>query len=325
VLLFSVSGSEFVEMFGGVGAARLRDLFVQARTVAPCIIFIDDLDTLGRARGVGAMGGGHDKKEQTLNKLLMELDGFDPQNGIVLLAATNRTEAFDPALLWAGRFDRQVLVDQPDKLDRIAILAIHVRRNQASADVEPAQIAVMTPGFTGADLANLVDEAALQATRRDAKSVGMADFTLAFERIVAGQERKGRVLIPRERETVAFHEMGHALVATVTPGTDPVQKISIAPRGLCALGYTLQDSIEDRFLMSRAELKSKMAVLVGGRSAEALVFDEISTGASDDLDRATHIAPDMVTRFEMSAALGQMVYEAQHNAFHGDAVPASRD
>jgi cell division protease FtsH len=321
VPFFSISGSEFVEMFVGVGAARVRDLFEQARKVAPCIIFIDELDALGRARGVGPMSGGHDEKEQTLNQLLMELDGFDPQTGIVLLAATNRPEVLDPALLRAGRFDRQVLVDRPDKVGRIAILQIHLKRIQASADVDPAQIAAMTPGFSGADLANLVNEAALQATKRDASSVAMADFMVAFERIVAGLERKSRLLIPEERKIVAFHEMGHALVAMATPGADPVQKISIVPRGIGALGYTMQRPADDRFLMSRTALKGKMAVLLGGRSAEALVFEEISTGASDDLEKATHIARDMVTRFGMSSELGQMAYETQHDTFLGN--PAS--
>src|SRR6185437_4430820 len=285
------------------------------------IIFIDELDALGRARGIGPMSGGHDEKEQTLNQLLMELDGFDPQAGTVLLAATNRPEVLDPALLRAGRFDRQVLVDRPDKVGRVAILKIHLKRVQAGTDVDPGQIAALTPGFTGADLANLVNEAALQATKRDAQSVGMADFTVAIERIVAGLELKSRLLIPREREIVAFHEMGHALVALATPGADPVQKISIVPHGIGALGYTLQRPTDDRFLMSRAELKGKMAVLLGGRSAEALVFGEISSGAADDLEKATHIARTMVTRFGMSDSLGQMAYESQRDTFLGN--PAS--
>ena len=321
VPFFSISGSEFVEMFVGVGAARVRDLFDQARKVAPCIIFIDELDALGRARGVGPLSGGHDEKEQTLNQLLMELDGFDPQTGIVLLAATNRPEILDPALLRAGRFDRQVLVDRPDKIGRIAILKIHLKRIEAGKDVNPEQIAALTPGFTGADLANLVNEAALQATKRDAQAVGMADFTVAIERIVAGLERKSRLLIPREREIVAHHEMGHALVALATPGADPVQKISIIPHGIGALGYTMQRPTDDRFLMSRTELKGKMAVLLGGRSAEALIFDEISSGATDDLEKATHIARTMVTRFGMSEDLGQMAYESQRDTFLGN--PAS--
>ncbi len=290
-----------------MGAARVRDLFEQARKVAPCIIFIDELDALGRARGIGPLSGGHDEKEQTLNQLLMELDGFDPQAGIVLLAATNRPEILDPALLRAGRFDRQVLVDRPDKVGRVAILKVHLKRIQARQRRSiPKQIAALTPGFTGADLANLVNEAALQATKRDAPAVSMADFTVAVERIVAGLERKSRLLIPREREIVAYHEMGHALVALATPGADPVQKISIVPHGIGALGYTMQRPTDDRFLMSRGELKGKMAVLLGGRSAEALVFDDISSGAADDFEKATHIARAMVTRFGMSKELGQM-------------------
>ena len=325
VPFFSISGSEFVEMFVGVGAARVRDLFEQARKVAPCIIFIDELDALGRARGVGPMAGGNDEKEQTLNQLLMELDGFDPQTGIVLLAATNRPEVLDPALLRAGRFDRQVLVDRPDKIGRVAILKIHLKRIQASTEIDLVQIAAMTPGFSGADLANLVNEAALQATKRDAPSVAMVDFTAAFERIVAGLERKSRLLIPAERKVVAFHEMGHALVAMATPGADPVQKISIVPRGIGALGYTMQRPADDRFLMSRTALKGKMAVLLGGRSAEALVFEEISTGASDDPEKATHIARDMVTRFGMSSELGQMAYETQRDTFLGNPAATTHD
>jgi cell division protease FtsH len=325
VPFFSISGSEFVEMFVGVGAARVRDLFEQARKVAPCIIFIDELDALGRARGAGPMSGGHDEKEQTLNQLLMELDGFDPQTGVVLLAATNRPEVLDPALLRAGRFDRQVLVDRPDKAGRIAILKIHLKGVQAAAEIDATQIAAMTPGFSGADLANLVNEAALQATKRDAESVTMTDFTVAIERIVAGLERKSRLLIPKERKVVAFHEMGHALVAMATPGADPIQKVTIVPHGIGALGYTMQRPIDDRFLVSRAELKGKMAVLLGGRSAEAIVFDEISTGAADDLDKATQIARNMVMRFGMSDALGQMAYETQHDTFLGNPASVSRD
>jgi cell division protease FtsH len=325
VPFFSISGSEFVEMFVGVGAARVRDLFEQARKVAPCIIFIDELDAMGRARGIGPMSGGHDEKEQTLNQLLMELDGFDPQTGIVLLAATNRPEILDPALLRAGRFDRQVLVDRPDKVGRIAILKIYLKRVQASKEIDPEQIAAMTPGFAGADLANLVNEAALQATRRDAQAVAMPDFTAAIERIVAGLERKSRLLVPKEREVVAFHEMGHALVALATPGADPIHKISIVPHGIGALGYTMQRPTDDRFLMSRAELKGKLAVLLGGRSAEALAFEEISTAAADDLDKATHIARNMVTRFGMSEELGQIVYETQHDTFLGNPTLITHD
>jgi cell division protease FtsH len=266
------------------------------------------------------MAGGHDEKEQTLNQLLMELDGFDPQTGIVLLAATNRPEILDPALLRAGRIDRQVLVDRPDKVGRIAILAIHLKRIEAADDVVPEQIAALTTGFSGADLANLVNEAALQATKRDADEVSMADFNAAFERIVAGLEKKNRLLIPQEREVVAFHEMGHALVATALPGMDPVHKISIIPRGISALGYTMQRPTEDRFLLTRTELKNKMAVLLGGRAAETLVFKDISTGALDDLDKATEIARNMVTRFGMSKELGQMAYESRRTTFLGNSA-----
>lgn len=319
VPFYSISGAEFVEMFVGVGAARVRDLFEQARKAAPSIIFIDELDALGRARGVMPMGG-YDEKEQTLNQLLNELDGFDTSQGIVLLAATNRPEILDPALLRAGRFDRQVLVDRPDKLGRSAILKVHLRKIVLADDVDPDQIAAMTPGFSGADLANLINEAALAATRRNSNSVTMEDFNVAIERIVAGLEKKSRVLNPRERKTVAYHEMGHALIAASLPGMDPIHKVSIIPRGIGALGYTMQRPTEDRFLMTRRELKDKMTVLLGGRAAEALVFGEISTGANDDLDKATEIARNMVTRFGMSEEAGQMVYEPQRQAFLGDSI-----
>lgn len=319
VPFYSISGAEFVEMFVGVGAARVRDLFEQARKAAPSIIFIDELDALGRARGIAPMGG-YDEKEQTLNQLLNELDGFDTSQGIVLLAATNRPEILDPALLRAGRFDRQVLVDRPDKLGRSAILKVHLKKIVLADDVDPDQIAALTPGFSGADLANLVNEAALAATRRSSDAVAMDDFNVAIERIVAGLEKKSRVLNPQERKTVAFHEMGHALIAATLPGMDPIHKVSIIPRGIGALGYTMQRPTEDRFLMTRRELKNKMTVLLGGRAAEALVFGEISTGANDDLDKATEIARNMVTRFGMSDEAGQMVYEPQRQAFLGDSI-----
>ncbi len=309
VPFFSISGSEFVEMFVGVGAARVRDLFEQARKQAPAIIFIDELDALGRARGAYPGMGGHDEKEQTLNQLLSELDGFDPREGLVLLAATNRPEILDPALLRAGRFDRQVLVDRPDKPGRIAILDVHLKKAKIANDVEVEQVAALTPGFSGADLANLVNEAALLATRRGAEAVALDDFNQAIERIVAGLEKKNRLLNPKERKVVAHHEMGHALVAMSLPGTDTVHKVSIIPRGIGALGYTIQRPTEDRFLMSRRELENKMAVLLGGRAAEAVVFDEISTGAADDLVKVTGIARSMVTRFGMVEALGQIAYE----------------
>jgi cell division protease FtsH len=314
VPFLSINGSEFVEMFVGVGAARVRDLFEQARKLAPAIIFIDEVDALGRARG-GFGVGGHDEKEQTLNQLLAELDGFDSSSGLVLLAATNRPEVLDPALLRAGRFDRQVLVDRPDKKGRIAILAVHLKKAKLGPDVEPEKIAALTPGFSGADLANLVNEAALLATRRGADAVTMRDFNDGVERVIAGLEKKNRVLNERERRTVAYHEMGHALVATAIPGSDPVHKISIIPRGVGALGYTIQRPTEDRFLMTTGELESKMAVLLGGRAAEHLVFDEISTGAADDLVKVTNIARSMVTRFGMTPSLGQVAYETEQAQF----------
>src|SRR4051812_6583692 len=300
VPFFSISGSEFVEMFVGVGAARVRDLFQQAHQKAPAIIFIDEIDALGRARGVAPFAGGHDEKEQTLNQLLVELDGFDSRSGLVILAATNRPEILDPALLRAGRFDRQVLVDRPDKKGRIQILGVHMKKVKTAPDVEAEKIAALTPGFTGADLANLVNEAALLATRRGADATSLADFSNAVERIVAGLEKRNRLLNPKEREIVAYHEMGHALVALALPGVDPVHKVSIIPRGIGSLGYTIQRPTEDRFLMTREELENKMAVLLGGRAAELIVFGHLSTGAADDLRRVTDIARSMGTRYGMS-------------------------
>jgi cell division protease FtsH len=303
-------------MFVGVGAARVRDLFDQARKLAPCIIFIDELDALGRARGLGPMGG-HDEKEQTLNQLLVELDGFDPSQGIILLAATNRPEILDPALLRPGRFDRQILVDRPDKIGRVQILDVHARKITLDPTVDLEQVAALTPGFTGADLANLVNEAALLATRRRAEAVAMADFNLAFERIVAGLEKRNRLLNPKERNVVAHHELGHALIALTLPGCDPVHKVSIIPRGVGALGYTLQRPTEDRFLMTSEELENKMAVLLGGRAAEELFFNEISTGAADDLVKVTEIARSMAARYGMDEKLGQEVYETDRGTFLG--------
>ncbi|WP_341212923.1 ATP-dependent zinc metalloprotease FtsH [uncultured Limimaricola sp.] len=317
VPFFSISGSEFVEMFVGVGAARVRDLFEQARAKAPAIIFVDELDALGRARGSMPGVGGHDEREQTLNQLLTELDGFDPSSGLVLLAATNRPEILDPALLRAGRFDRQVLVDRPDRPGREAILKVHMRKIRVRADVEIGQLAGLTTGFSGADLANLVNEAALLATRRRAGRVAMEDFTNAIERIVAGLEKRNRLLNPREREIVAYHEMGHALTAMALPGVDEVHKVSIIPRGIGALGYTIQRPTEDRFLMTRAELENKIAVLLGGRAAELLVFDHLSTGAADDLARATEIARAMATRYGMVEDLGFVSYEPSQRDFLG--------
>ena len=318
VPFFSISGSEFVEMFVGVGAARVRDLFTQAREKAPCIIFIDELDALGRARGAYPWGGGHDEKEQTLNQLLSELDGFDPRVGMIILAATNRPEILDPALLRAGRFDRQVLVDRPDKSGRVAILRVHIRKIKVGPDVDLETVASLTPGFTGADLANLINEAALLATRRGADAVTLADFTNAVERIVAGLEKRNRLLNPHEREVVAYHEMGHALVGLSLPGTDKVHKVSIIPRGIGALGYTIQRPTEDRFLMTRQELENKMAVLLGGRSAEHIVFGEYSTGAADDLQKVTDIARSIITRYGMTPELGQVVYEQSPHSFLGE-------
>jgi cell division protease FtsH len=314
VPFFSISGSEFVEMFVGVGAARVRDLFEQARQKAPAIIFIDELDALGRARGSFGLGG-HDEKEQTLNQLLAELDGFDPSTGVVLLAATNRPEVLDPALLRAGRFDRQVLVDRPDRKGRIQILQVHLRKIRLAPAVDVEQIAALTPGFSGAELANLVNEAALLATRRSAESVTLADFTHAVERIVAGLEKRNRVLNENERRVVAYHEMGHALVAMSLPGSDPVHKISIIPRGVGALGYTIQRPTEDRFLMTREELENKMAVLLGGRAAEDVVFGHLSTGAADDLSKVTGIARSMAMRYGMVGALGHVAYEEERTPF----------
>ena len=315
VPFFSISGSEFVEMFVGVGAARVRDLFEQARAKAPAIIFIDELDALGRARGIGPLAGGHDEKEQTLNQLLVELDGFDSSTGLVLLAATNRPEILDPALLRAGRFDRQVLVDRPDKAGRIQILNVHLKKAKLERDVDADKIAALTPGFTGADIANLVNEATLLATRRKADAVTMADFNNAIERIVAGLEKRNRLLNPKERQIVAYHEMGHALVAMALPGVDPVHKVSIIPRGVGALGYTIQRPTEDRFLMTREELENKMAVLLGGRAAEWIVFGHLSTGAADDLAKATDIARAMVTRYGMTDKLGHVALEKDRRSF----------
>jgi cell division protease FtsH len=320
VSFFSISGSEFVEMFVGVGAARVRDLFEQARQKAPAIIFIDELDALGRARGAGGFGG-HDEKEQTLNQLLVELDGFDPSTGLVLLAATNRPEILDPALLRAGRFDRQVLVDRPDKPGRVQILKVHAKKIRLAIDVDLEQVAALTPGFTGADLANLVNEAALLATRRGADSVTLEDFNQAIERLIAGLEKKNRLLNPNERRVVAHHEMGHAMVAMSLPGTDPVHKISIIPRGIGALGYTIQRPTEDRFLMTREELENKMAVLLGGRAAEEAVFGHLSTGAADDLAKVTDIARSMVMRYGMVKSLGFVAYEEERSPFLGGQMP----
>ncbi len=314
VPFFSITGSEFVEMFVGVGAARVRDLFQQAREAAPCIIFIDELDALGRARTPFGEIGGPDEKEQTLNQLLAELDGFDPRVGIVLLAATNRPEILDPALLRAGRFDRQIVIDRPDIRGRTAILEVHMRKVRVAPGTKADEIAALTPGFTGADLANLVNEAAIVATRRSGETVTMDDFTRAVERIVAGTERN-RLLLPSERRRVAYHEMGHALVASSIPGSDPVHKVSIIPRSIGALGYTMQRPTDDRYVITASELLDRMAVLMGGRAAEQTALAEISTGAADDLAKATDIARQYVARFGMYPAIGQAVLEQVRQTF----------
>ncbi len=302
VTFFSISGSEFVEMFVGVGASRVRDLFEQAKAKAPCIIFIDELDALGKARGAGPMA--HEEREQTLNQLLVEMDGFDPRIAVILMAATNRPEILDPALLRPGRFDRQVLVDRPDKIGRLAILRVHAKRVALGSDADLAVIAGMTPGFSGADLANIINEATLLTVRRNKEQVGLSELQEAVERVVAGLEKKNRVLNKMEKERVAYHEVGHALVALSFPGADPIQKISIIPRGIAALGYTLQLPTEDRFLMAKTELENKIAVFLGGRIAEELIFGEASTGAQNDLVKATDIAKSMVKAYGMSEKLG---------------------
>ena len=312
VPFFSISGSEFVEMFVGVGAARVRDLFEQAKGKAPCIIFIDELDALGKARGVGPMA--HEEREQTLNQLLVEMDGFDPRVGVILMAATNRPEILDPALLRAGRFDRHVTVDRPDKKGRLDVLKVHAKKVALDAEADLEQIAAMTPGFSGADLANVINEAALLAVRRDKDHVGLSELQEAVERVIAGLEKKNRVLNKMEKERVAFHETGHALMALSIPGSDQVQKISIIPRGVAALGYTLQLPTEDRFLMTKSELENKIAVLLGGRIAEETIFGEASTGAQNDLVKATDIAKSMVKAYGMSDKLGTITLERERQS-----------
>src|SRR4026209_2938538 len=309
VTFFSISGSEFVEMFVGVGAARVRDLFEQAKAKAPCIIFIDELDALGKARGAGPMA--HEEREQTLNQLLVEMDGFDPRIAVILMAATNRPEILDPSLLRPGRFDRQVLVDRPDKIGRLAILRVHAKRVALGPDADLAVIAGMTPGFSGADLANIINEATLLTVRRNKEHVGHSELQEAVERVVAGLEKKNRVLNKMEKERVAYHEVGHALVALSFPGADPIQKISIISRGVAALGYTLQLPTEDRFLMAKTELENKIAVLLGGRNAEELIFGEASTGAQNDLVRATDIAKSMIKSYGMSEKLGTVTLDRE--------------
>ena len=314
VPFFSTNGAEFVEMFVGVGAARVRDLFEQAKKTAPCIIFIDELDALGKTRHTSIMTG-NDEKEQTLNQLLVEMDGFDTQGGIIILAATNRPEMIDPALLRAGRFDRQVVVDRPDRKGRRDILKIHTQKVKMKADVELDSIAGLTPGFTGADLANLVNEAALIATRDKANEVTTDHFTRAMERIVAGIEKKSKVLNPKEKEIVAYHEMGHALVGFHFNKDDKIHKVSIIPHGIGSMGYTIQRPTEDRYLMTKEDLENKMAVLMAGRASEMLIFGKLSTGASDDLVKATNIAREMVMRFGMTDELGFVAYEEMSSPF----------
>jgi cell division protease FtsH len=310
VMFFSMSGSEFVEMIVGVGAARIRDLFKQAKEHAPCIIFLDEMDALGKARGLNPMGG-HDEREQTLNQLLVEMDGFDPRAGVIILAATNRPDILDPALLRPGRFDRHVAIDRPDIRGREAILKVHAKDVELGPDVDLKKVAAMTPGFVGADLANLINEAALIAARGDADEVTMANFREAAERIIGGLEKKNRAMNPKEKEIVAHHESGHALVAMLLPSTDPVSKVSIIPRGIAALGYTQQLPTEDRYLMTRNELLDRLQVLLGGRVAEEVIFGDISTGAQNDLQRASDIARSMVMEYGMSERLGLLAYAQQ--------------
>ena len=318
VPFFSISGSEFVELFVGVGSSRVRDLFDQAKKQAPCIVFIDELDAIGKSRASGGMFGGNDEREQTLNQLLTEMDGFgDDGKTVIVLAATNRPEVLDPALLRPGRFDRQVLIDRPDKSGREAILNIYAKKVSLEPDVDLKTLATRTSGFAGADLANIVNEAALLAARDGRDAVKQADFNEAIERVVAGLEKKSRVLNEKEKRIVAYHEVGHALVGALTPGSGKVEKISIVPRGMAALGYTLQVPTEDRFLLSKEELQAQIATLLGGRSAEEIIFGSITTGASNDLQRATEMAEQMVTSYGMSTVLGPLAYQQSRTDFLG--------
>ncbi|GAB4143340.1 MAG: ATP-dependent zinc metalloprotease FtsH [Cyanobacteria bacterium J069] len=327
VPFFSISGSEFVELFVGVGSSRVRDLFEQAKKQAPCIIFIDELDAIGKSRATGGFYGGNDEREQTLNQLLTEMDGFNAgDQTVIVLAATNRPETLDPALLRPGRFDRQVLVDRPDLQGRLAILGVHAKDVKLGPDVDLKAIATRTPGFAGADLANLINEAALLAARNGREAVAQEDIAEAIERVVAGLEKKSRVLNDQEKKIVAYHEVGHALVGAVMPGSNKVEKISIVPRGMAALGYTLQLPTEDRFLLSEAELSGQIATLLGGRSAEEIIFGSITTGAANDLQRATDLAERMVTTYGMSKVLGPLAYErgTQNTFLGGDMVNPRR-
>jgi cell division protease FtsH len=324
VPFFSISGSEFIELFVGVGASRVRDLFEQAKKQAPCIVFIDELDALGKSRGAGGVMGGNDEREQTLNQLLTEMDGFDANTGVILLAATNRPEVLDPALRRPGRFDRQVVVDRPDKIGRDAILKVHARTVKLADEVDLGIIATRTPGFAGADLANLVNEAALLAARNNRQAVVQADFNEAIERVIAGLEKRSRVLNETEKQIVAHHEVGHALIGALMPGAGKVEKISIVPRGVGALGYTLQLPEEDRFLMSEDEIRGRIATLLGGRSAEEVMFGKVSTGASDDIQKATDLAERSVTLYGMSAELGPVAFEKMQQQFIEGYGPSRR-
>jgi cell division protease FtsH len=325
VPFFSISGSDFVEMFVGVGAARVRDMFEQAKKYNPCIVFIDEIDAVGRQRGAG-LGGGHDEREQTLNQLLVEMDGFDATTGIILIAATNRPDILDPALLRPGRFDRQIVVDRPDLKGREEILKVYIRKVKIADDVDIEVIAKRTPGFVGADLANLVNEAALLTARKNRKAISMGEFEEAIDRVLAGPERRSRLISQHEKEIIAYHEVGHALVAKLLPGCDPVHKVSIIPRGHRALGYTLQLPEEDRFLMSKKELINRISVLLGGRVAEEIHFEDITTGAQNDLERATQIARQMVTEFGMSDRLGPVTLgRKQHEVFLGRDIMEDRN
>jgi cell division protease FtsH len=323
VPFFSLSGSEFVELFVGVGAARVRDLFEQALQKAPCIVFIDELDALGKARGINPVAG-HEEREQTLNQLLVEMDGFDPNTGVIIMAATNRPEILDPALLRAGRFDRHVVLDRPDVKGREAILRVHAKTVKLAAEVDLSVIAARTPGFVGADLANIVNEAALLAARRGRDEVLMADFDDAVDRVIAGLEKKSRVINPREKAIIAHHEIGHALTAELLPQVDPVRKVSIIPRGVAALGYTQQLPTEDRYLMTRSELDDRLCVLLGGRVAEEIIFGDVSTGAQDDLQKATDIARSMVTEYGMSERLGLRTFEKERRGLFLDTPWATK-
>jgi len=325
VAFFSISGSDFVEMFVGVGASRVRDLFKQAKTNNPCIIFMDEIDAVGRHRGAG-LGGGHDEREQTLNQLLVEMDGFDQNIGVILIAATNRPDVLDPALLRPGRFDRRIVVDRPDLLGREQILKVHAKGKPLNKDVDLKVLARRTPGFVGSDLANLVNEAALLASRKGKKSISMEEFEASIDRVIAGPERRSRLMNEKEKEIVAYHESGHALVAKLLPNSDPVHKVSIIPRGSAALGYTLQLPTEDRFLISKSELMQRLSVLLGGRVAEEIIFKDITTGAQNDLERATKIARQMVTEFGMSETIGPMTLgRKEHQIFLGRDISEDRN